>query len=468
MVSGRTQAIQTRGPALAGAVLAILSACALKEPPRRADVQQAALPGLATPDAWQSAAATGAVGDDWLASFGDPRLDALVVEALANNPDLKIAAARVEKAAAYVDGAGAGLLPQVSAIGNVSGKNTSSGTLDFAGVFASWELDLWGKVRAGEASAGEQLLSARLEELYARQSLAAMVARAWFLATEARLQKGIADEAVTASTRLVDLARDRLRVGIGNDYEVSAAEASLATYRDAAEQLGLVQRQAAQAIETLVGRYPSAELEIPPALPALPGPVPAGLPSELLERRPDVIAAERRVAAAFYRVEEIKAARLPSISLTGSFSSLSSDLVVLKERDDPVWGFGGRATVPLYLGGSLQAEVAVRTAEQKEAVAAYGRAAANAFADVESALSAPFALQTRRPLLERAVSENQRALDLAETRYRVGSDDLRAVEQQQLRLFGAKSALVRVDSEQFVQRVNLHLALGGSFGAGGS
>jgi outer membrane protein TolC len=264
-----------------------------------------------------------------------------------------------------------------------------------------------------------------------------MVARAWFLATEARPQKGITDE----------------------------AEASLATYRDAVQRLGLALRHAAQTLETLVGRYPSAELEIPLAL---PGPVPTGLPSELLERRPAVVATERRVAAAFYRVEEIKAARFPSISLTGSFSSLSSDLVVLKERDDPVWGFGSRATVPLYLGGSLQAEVAVRTAEQKEAVAAYGRAGANAFADVENALSTSFALDARRPLLKQAVTESERALTLAETRYRVGSDDLRAVEQQQLRLLGAKSALVRVESEQLVQRVNLHLALGGNFSPAGT
>jgi outer membrane protein TolC len=236
-----------------------------------------------------------------------------------------------------------------------------------------------------------------------------------------------------------------------------------ATYRDAAEQLGLAYRQSVQAIETLVGRYPAAELDVPAALPGLPGPVPAGLPSELLERRPDVIAAERRVAAAFFRVQETKAARLPTLKLNTSFSSLSSDLVVLKEQDDPVWGFGGRLSVPLYLGGGLKAEIKVRTAEQKEAVAEYGRAGANAFAEVEEALSAGYALEARVPLLQRAVSENDRALTLAETRYRVGSDDLRAVQQQQMSLFAAKSALLRVQSEQLVQRINLHLALGGSF-----
>lgn len=458
-----------RGLTIGLTAAALLAGCALKEPPLQPDVQREALPGTVTPAAWSSGGATtAAVQASWLGTFGDLKLDALVAEALANNPDLKVAAARVEKAAAYVDSASSGMLPQVYAIGNFSGKNANSGTMNFAGLFASWELDLWGKVRSGEEAARQQLLSAQLEEYYARQSMAAMVARAWFLATEARLQEGIADEAVVATQKLVDLARERHRVGIGNEYDISVAEASLATYRDAAEQIGLSLRQSAQAIETLVGRYPAAELDIPPALPELPGPVPAGLPSELLERRPDVVAAERRVAAAFYRVEEMKAARLPTISLTGSFSSLSSDLVVLKERDDPVWGFGGRASVPLYLGGALDAEVAVRTAEQKEAVAQYGRAGANAFTEVEQALSAGFALDARVPLLRQAVTENERALALAETRYRVGSDDLRAVEQQQLLLIGARSALVRVESEQLVQRVNLHLALGGDFGPAGT
>jgi len=443
--------------------------CALKSPPERADVQAEALPGLQPPDAWRSGSATaGPVGDAWLAAFRDPRLDALVAEALANNPDLLAAAARVEQAAAYVESASSSLYPQVNAIGNFSGKDSSSGTLNFAGVFASWELDLWGKVRSGREVARLQLMSTELATAWAQQSMAAMVARAWFLASEARLQKGLADDMVAASEKLVNLARERHRIGIGNEYDVSVAEASLATYRDTAEQLGLAFRQSVQAIETLVGRYPAAELDVPAALPDLPGPVPAGLPSELLERRPDVAAAERRVAAAFFRVEEIKAARLPAISLTSGFSALSSDLVVLKERDDPVWGFGGRATVPLYLGGGLQAEVKVRTAEQKEAVAEFGRAGASAFSEVEKALAAGFALDAREPLLVQAVTENDQALRLAETRYRVGSDDLRAVEQQQLRLFGAKSALLRVQSEQLVQRVNLHLALGGSFATAGS
>lgn len=447
--------------------LAVLAGCALKTPPTADEVRTQALPGVALPERWRAGeAAAGAVTGDWLGTFNDPQLDALVQEALDHNPDLQLAAARVEKAAAYVESASAALRPQLSGIANISGKSTNSGTLDYAGVFAHWEIDLWGRVRAGRSAAQMQFLSADLGRAYAQQSIAATVARAWFLATEARGQQALAEASVDASARLVDLARDRHRVGIGSEYEVTVAAAALATSRDGAAQASLALQQAVQSLEVLVGRYPAAELAVPAALPALPGPVPAGLPSELLERRPDVVAAERRVAAAFHRIQETRAARLPTLSLTGSVSSLSSDLVVLKERDDPVWGLGGRATVPLYLGGSLQAQARVRTAEQKEAVAEYGRAGANAFADVERALSSGFALDARHSLLSQAVADNRKAAEFAETRYRVGSDDLRAVEQQQLRLQAAQAALLRVQGEQLVQRVNLHLALGGGFASG--
>jgi outer membrane protein TolC len=191
--------------------------------------------------------------------------------------------------------------------------------------------------------------------------------------------------------------------------------------------------------------------------------VPAGLPSELLERRPDVVAAERRVAAAFYLTEEARAARLPTISLKASGSTLSSDLILLKERDDWVWGYGGRIIAPLYLGGSLEAQIKLRTAEQKEAVADYGRAASAAFADVEKTLASSSALERRQPLLAMAVDESKQALSMAQTRYRVGATDLRSVEQEQLQLAAARTSLLRVQSEQLVQRVNLYLALGGSF-----
>jgi NodT family efflux transporter outer membrane factor (OMF) lipoprotein len=452
------------------AVLALVAAlaasgCALKTPPSREDLLPQSLPNLKAPSAWTAGgAASGAVADRWLASFGDARLEALVTEALAYNPDLQVAAARVEQAGAYVRLAGATLYPQVNLLARGGGKMSGdSSGLQGVGVFLNWELDLWGRIRAGRESARTQYGAAALEAEYARQSIAAMVARSWFLATEARRQRAVAQEMVAASERQLGFAQDRLRVGNGDEYEVSLARANLATFRDSVASLDLAYRQAVRALEALAGRYPAAAAEVPDQLATLPAPVPTGLPSELLERRPDVVAAERRVAAAFYRTEEAKAARLPRISLTAAVTSISSDLFVLKEQDNPVWSAGASLLAPLFLGGQLQSQVDIRTAEQKQAVAEYGRVGARAFGEVENALSAEFALAERERILQQAVADNSRALELANVRWRVGSGDLRAVQQQQLALYASRVALLRVQSERLVQRVNLHLALGGGF-----
>jgi NodT family efflux transporter outer membrane factor (OMF) lipoprotein len=330
-------------------------------------------------------------------------------------------------------------------------------------VFLNWELDLWGRIRAGRAASKAQFVSAELDAEFARQSITALVAKSWFLATEARLQKSLAEDMVVAAERQLELAQDRLRVGVGDEYDVTQARASLATYQDSVRSLDLAFQQALRSLELLVGRYPAAALGVPPHLAPMPAPVPVGMPSELLERRPDVIAAERRVAAAFYRVEEAKAARLPRISLTASVNTISSEVFVLKDRDNPVWSAGAGLTAPLFLGGQLQSQVEIRTAEQKQAVAEFGRVGARAFGEVENALAAGFTLEQREAILKRAVADNQRAVDLATVRYRVGSGDLRAVQQQSLALYASRTALLRVQSERLVQRVNLHLALGGSF-----
>jgi multidrug efflux system outer membrane protein len=447
--------------------LGVLGACALQPAPTGEDTAKQALPNFRAPSAWtEKGSMEGAVDGGWLTSFHDARLDALVREALAYNPDLQVAASRVEQASSYVKAAGATLYPQVNVLARGGGALSGDGSgLEGIGIFVNWEIDLWGRVRSGRAASTQQYQSAALDAEFARQSLAALVAKSWFLASEARLQQAIAEEMAAATARSLGLAEDRLRVGQGDQNDVALARASLATYRDSARNLAYSYRQALRALEALAGRYPAAALDVPAELAALPAPVPAGMPSELLERRPDVIAAERRVAAAFYRAEEAKAARLPRISLTGAGTTISSELFVLKDRENPVWSLGASLAAPLFLGGQLQAQVDIRTAEQKQAVAEYGRVGSRAFGEVESALSAGAALEEREALLREAVEHNARALEFANIRYRVGAGDLRAVQQQALAVSAARTALLRVQSERLVQRVNLHLALGGSFEA---
>jgi NodT family efflux transporter outer membrane factor (OMF) lipoprotein len=318
-------------------------------------------------------------------------------------------------------------------------------------------------VRYSRRSAEEQFASAEADYVFARQSLAALVAKSWFLATESALQRQLLTEAVNAAAKLLDLAERRLEVGIGNELDVTSARVTLQNYRDSLRQVELANEQSLRALELLIGRYPGAEIVVPNEFRELASDVPAGLPSELLERRPDVRAAEKRVAAAFNRVKEAQAARLPKISITGSVSDLTSDLFLLQDRENPVWSAGGQVLAPLFTGGTLKAQVEIRTAEQKQALAQYVQTALNAFSDVENALSSGLVLRQREEILASAVADAGRALELARTRYRVGSGDLRSVQQQQVAYLSSKMSLLRVQSEQRVQRVNLHLALGGNF-----
>jgi NodT family efflux transporter outer membrane factor (OMF) lipoprotein len=459
--------MSARNTTLAVAVLAALAGCALKPSPKPEDIRPQAMPNVAVPGQWAAeGAATSPVAGGWLAAFDDARLHALVTEAIAYNPDLRVAATRVEVASEYVNIADSTLYPQVNLLARGGGQmgGDSSG-MQGAGLYAEWEIDLWGRVRSERAVATASYESVVADTEYARQSVAALVAKSYFLAVEAGLQLGLAGQMVTAADQLAALAEQRQRIGKGDGYDAALARANAETFRDTVEQLKLAREQALRALEALVGRYPAADVEVATQLAQVPSPVPAGLPSELLERRPDVVAAERRIAAAFYGVQEAKAARLPRISLTGNVSDISSDLFVLQDRDNPVWSAGASLLLPVFNAGALQSEVRIRTAEQKQAVAEYGRIGARAFGEVEDALSAEFAAARREKVLGRAVTENENALKLSQVRYDVGSGDLRGVRQQQLAAYGSQAALVRVQAERLVQRVNLYLALGGGFEA---
>lgn len=449
------------------ATVAVLAGCALPPPPRPADYRAEALPAVALPDGWTSEGESAApVAAGWLATFRDPQLDALVADAMSHNPDLRVAAARVAVAAEYVSLADSALYPQVNLLARGGGEMSGdSSGLQGVGLFANWELDLWGRLRSQRAATTAGYESTVADTEYARQSIAAMVAKSYFLAVEATLQRRLAGDMLAANEQLASLAEQRQRIGRGDGYDVALARANVETSRDTIEKLELARQQALRALESLVGRYPAAAIEVSAQLAAPPAPVPAGLPSGLLERRPDVVAADRRVAAAFYGVAEAKAARLPQISLTASVNDISSELFVLKDRDNPVWSAGASLLQPVFYGGALQAQVRIRTAQQKQAVAEYGRIGARAFSEIEDALSSEFAAGRRAEILGRALAENEQALDFARQRHKVGSGDLRAVSQQQLAAYGSKSALLRVQTEQLVQRVNVHLALGGAFDA---
>jgi multidrug efflux system outer membrane protein len=444
--------------------LVLASGCALKSAPDEAALARENLPNLTLPAKWVEPSADGPVLNNWVAALGDARLSALVEEAITHNIDLRIAEARVEQAAAGVKAAGGQMYPTVDLLGHTGGKlgGDNSG-ISGALISASWEIDLWGRVRYGRRASEDQYASAEADAAAASQSVAALVAKSWFLAIEARQQHDLAVEMVANGRESVRVAKDRLRIGPGNALDVTQSEASLQTLLDAERQLAQAQAQAVRSLEMLLGRYPADEMKMPAGFATLAPAPPSGLPSELLERRPDVIAAQRRVDAAFNLVGEAQAARLPRLSLTAGISSISSEVFVLKDRDNPLVGIGANIAAPLFHGGALEAQVEMRKAEQKQAAALWAQVGLRAFGEVEGALSAEATLRDREPILVAAAKENDTLLALEKTRFRVGNSDMRTVLQREMTLYSARSALLRVQAEQHVNRVNLYLALGGGF-----
>ena len=262
---------------VAVALAAAVAGCALKVPPTTDELQKQALPHTAVPTAWKASGGTAApVADPWLVSFNDPALTALVTEALAFNADLQVTAARVEQAAGYVKVASGALWPAVGVAGLTGGKSGSGGGLEGIWLNASLELDIWGRLRYGSAAAEEQAAAFAADYAYARQSLAATVAKSWFLAIEAGLQHTIAQDAVRASDTLLGVAQDRYRVGNGNEQSVAEARASAGTYRDRLREIEQAREQALRALEILVGRYPGAEIAVADRLSPMPPPAPVG------------------------------------------------------------------------------------------------------------------------------------------------------------------------------------------------
>ena len=432
-------------------------------------VREALPSGTSIPPDWSAAASANDVSDDWLKSFDDPGLDAVVAEAIANNLDLRQAAARVQMARQVVVVVGARLLPQVgakigAAVTRVDGDpSTFDSNLEYLGV--AWEIDVWGRLRAQRAAAEAGSEATTLDYAFAGQSLAATTAESWYLAIETRQLLGLAEQNVEVYTALLDLVKVRRAAGRVADLDVAEASANL---NAAQSQLRSAQGNYSEArrnLEVLVGRYPAAELEVAENFAALPPPVQAGLPSSLLERRPDIVASEQQVLAAFRSEEAAKLALLPSFALTLEGGRLSDHLLDVLRLNPWLIHAAIGLDVPIYTGGALTAKIKIATAKQEQAVAQYGAVVLTAFNEVEGALTNQQLLAQRLPYQQDALADRTEAVRIARVKYKAGQIDMLSVLQLQEAQINSQADLIRLRNAQLANRIQLHLALGGRFDA---
>ncbi|MEL6239229.1 MAG: efflux transporter outer membrane subunit [Pseudomonadota bacterium] len=436
------------------------------------DVARAAAESLPSlPDNWVvDGADPGDVRIGWIEAVGDPVLTELVMEAQANNPDILAAAANLDAARALVVQARAPLFPQINANFNVDRTDTPNPfalntTLFTATAQAAWELDLWGRVRSGRNAAYASAQAVEADLRFAQYALAAGVASAYFASIEAREQVSVAQRTVDALAEIDRIVRVRYREGFASRQDTATTGADLEGARDALEQAQNGARNAKRALEVLLGRYPAEKVEFAEALPEAPPPPPAGLPADLLERRPDVIAAERRVASAFANLDQTKAAQLPQVVLTAAGGSTSTDLGDILDTGNLLWSIIGDVLQPIFDAGLRGAQEDEADANRRAAISLYASTALAALQDVEDNLDAVKVFAERETILETAAEEAGTAYALAQLQYEEGEIDLIDVLNFQQRLFSAERNLVTVRRQRIDQWVGLNLALGGSWSA---
>ena len=454
---------------LSGALMSLVACANITAPDVAGQVARDGLPDA--PNAWAEAGErVGPVQSGWIARLEDPVLDALVEEALANNRNLQSAAANVQRSWALAGQAGAALSPSVS----LSSGATRSGNIEDTGADsysltgqASWELDLWGRNRAGNQAAVLSAEAAEADYVYSQYSLAAAVARGYFLAIEAGRQAETVRNTLDALNETDRIVGVQFEFGLATSQDVALSRSDLARTKDSLIAAQGSQRDALRSLEVLLGRYPAADLELRRDLPDVPAPPPPGVPSEILERRPDVIAAERRVASAFNSLDQAKAARMPSISLTGSLGGSSGDLTNLINPTNVAWQAATSLVAPLIDGGLRESQVEQANAEQTQAIASYADTVLTAFQEVEGSLDQTVVLKDRAVQLEEAASEARNALRIVNLRYEEGETDLLDVLTIQQRVLSNEGDVVSIERAQLDEWVALNLALGGSWEEGG-
>lgn len=418
-----------------------------------------------------------AIARGWWKQFGDDTLNTLVDKALVENSDVQRAAARIEQADALLREAGAALFPDVgleagasrSRISGVASPLPSGSPLyrnNFqTAISTSFELDFWGKLRRASEAARAQAFATRNAKDTVELTLVSQVIGGYLNLRALDAQLSLSRDTLATRRENVDILRVRVDRGLTHELELQQALAAAAQIEAQIADLARSRALAENQIALLTGQL---GLQIAPGdlrslpLPPLP---PAGLPSSLLDARPDVRQAEAELASANAQIGVAKAALYPSISLTGNFGSQSRELSDLFSGPANIWSLGVALDLPLFDAGRRSARVDQASAQQKQALASYVSAVRNAFTDVRDALVSAEQYGQSVRALEQQAGAASRSLQLAQKRYDAGYSRYLEVLDAQRTSNDASLALVRARQGQMAEVVSLYAALGGGWSA---
>jgi multidrug efflux system outer membrane protein len=448
-------------------------------------------PEIELPLAFRATPATEAAAwpsEDWWRGFASIDLNALIEQARAQNFDIAAAVARVRQADAQARIAGAALLPTLNANGNASwqhtsitanrgrsisgsGSNlfsTSSGAIEThsysAGLNIAYEVDFWGHNRATLQSAQASAVFSRFDQQVVALTVVTSVANTWFTALALADRLAVAQRNLADAQQVLAVIRGRLDAGTATALDVAQQEALVDGERAVIPGLRNQMEQQLIGLGILVGRPPEAITVRPGSLAdlALP-PVAPGLPSSLLQRRPDVAEAEAQLVAANFNIQAARAAFFPSVQLTGSAGFQNTALTTLFGPGGFLAALAAGIAQPVFDGGLLRGQLELSRGRYEELLADYRKAVLQAFTDVENALTAWRFTTEQEALQRRAVATAQRAADIARVQMRAGTVDVTTVLQAEITLFNAQDNLAQIRLASFQALLNLYKALGGGW-----
>jgi len=453
-----------------GVALLAVSGCTLGPDYKR--------PAVDAPKAFQyeTQAAVETSDTQWWQQFGDPVLDQLITEALAHNTNIQIAAANVEQSAAVLTQTRSQFFPSVGY--GVNAQRQRSVEPAFAAqlpnypnptsayqalLSASWEVDLWGRIRRQSEAAYANVLATDEARRGVVLSLVAQVAGSYLQLRGLDEQLVVAKRTLQTYRESVDLFQLQFQYGQVSLMNVAQAQSQ---YESAAAQIPLLESQIAQtqnSLAVLIGRDPGPILRGKSVDDLVLPKVPAGVPSQLLERRPDLLQAEQQLIAANAQIGAAKALYFPTISLTGAFGSASGDLSKLFSGPARVWNYAGSVAGPIFTFGAVSGQVAQAEAGQQAALLNYQLSIRNAFADVDNALVANQKLQEQLDAQVKLVAALKQYSNLARMQYDGGYTSYSTVLQAEQALFPAELNLASIRAQVFNSSVNIYKAMGGGW-----
>lgn len=459
------------------AALSLLAACQTNPAAKMDDaaainkVSTAEQASLAQVNHWQNQVKpTIFANTGWLNDLNDTELNAYVKIAFTNNPNLKASAATLQAAISAAKATNANVWPTLTARISPSRRQLNSGsttqkiysTSVGQSLEASWEADIWGRLSAERKAAAFDTDIQRANYKAAELSLVANVARAWYNLNANKLSLDISRKQLKSQQTTLDIVESAYKSGLNSALDVYLNRTDIANRESQIFNEEEVYEQAVRTFKKLLGSYPTDDIKISANLPILSTTVPAGLPAEMIGRRPDVIASLRAYQSTEQNTLIARKAKLPAFSLTASYGGSSESLRLIDSKN-LLWNLAGNLVAPIFRGGELTAREDQARFLQDAQLQSYIATLLDSFAEVENALSAEQQLRKRIRAFEDAGRYSESAYELALEQYRAGLTNYNSLLEAQRRWFNAQSNLISLRNALLQNRISLHLALGGDF-----